>query len=140
MLTVGSVFSVISVCSRCHRDLCCNGSGEYSIIPCRGCLLMRVFTSSVSFFLLDIECSVLQYVLAFFKTRTGYHQLPCSDHNTLLFCLDVLFQVDYNEAIFLWGVDKKDFLLWTITCITTLFLGIEIGVLVGVSTWSSLLC
>lgn len=44
----------------------------------------------------------------------------------------ILFQVDYEEAIFLWGVDKKDFLLWTITSVTTLFLGIEIGVLVGV--------
>ncbi|XP_030929275.1 sulfate transporter 4.1, chloroplastic-like isoform X1 [Quercus lobata] len=44
----------------------------------------------------------------------------------------VMGLVDYNEAIFLWRVDKKDFLLWTITCITTLFLGIEIGVLVGV--------
>ncbi|KAL5800102.1 hypothetical protein ACOSQ4_032986 [Xanthoceras sorbifolium] len=44
----------------------------------------------------------------------------------------VMGLVDYNEAIFLWRVDKKDFLLWTITSITTLFLGIEIGVLVGV--------
>ncbi|KAL5716619.1 putative sulfate transporter 4.2 [Ranunculus cassubicifolius] len=41
-------------------------------------------------------------------------------------------QVDYEEAIFLWRVDKKDFFLWTITSITTLFLSIEIGVLVGV--------
>ncbi|KAL8093336.1 hypothetical protein AgCh_035279 [Apium graveolens] len=40
--------------------------------------------------------------------------------------------VDYDEAIFLWRVDKKDFLLWTLTSLTTLFLGIEIGVLVGV--------
>ncbi|KAM0953282.1 putative SLC26A/SulP transporter, STAS domain, sulfate anion transporter, STAS domain superfamily [Dioscorea sansibarensis] len=40
--------------------------------------------------------------------------------------------VDYEEALFLWRVDKKDFLLWTITCITTLFFGIEIGVLIGV--------
>lgn len=47
-------------------------------------------------------------------------------------------QVDYDEAIFLWCVDKKDFLLWAITCITTLFLGIEIGVLVGVSVYSNL--
>lgn len=46
----------------------------------------------------------------------------------------MIFQVDYDEAIFLWRVDKKDFLLWTITSTTTLFLGIEIGVLVGVST------
>ncbi|KAG1365751.1 putative sulfate transporter 4.1, chloroplastic [Cocos nucifera] len=42
--------------------------------------------------------------------------------------------VDREEALFLWHVDEKDFLLWTITCITTLFLGIEIGVLVGVSS------
>ncbi|XP_071934648.1 sulfate transporter 4.1, chloroplastic isoform X2 [Coffea arabica] len=44
----------------------------------------------------------------------------------------VIGLVDYDEAVFLWRVDKKDFLLWMITCITTLFLGIEIGVLVGV--------
>ncbi|XP_048231841.1 sulfate transporter 4.1, chloroplastic-like isoform X3 [Ricinus communis] len=44
----------------------------------------------------------------------------------------VMGLVDYDEAIFLWHVDKKDFLLWTITSTTTLFLGIEIGVLVGV--------
>uniref|UniRef100_A0A7N0V3R3 STAS domain-containing protein n=2 Tax=Kalanchoe fedtschenkoi TaxID=63787 RepID=A0A7N0V3R3_KALFE len=44
----------------------------------------------------------------------------------------VLGLVDYDEAIFLWNVDKKDFLLWTITFSTTLFLGIEIGVLIGV--------
>ncbi|XP_075483521.1 sulfate transporter 4.1, chloroplastic-like [Primulina tabacum] len=44
----------------------------------------------------------------------------------------VLGLVDYSEAIFLWRVDKRDFLLWTITCIVTLFLGIEIGVLAGV--------
>ncbi|XVF23792.1 hypothetical protein REPUB_Repub13aG0069700 [Reevesia pubescens] len=44
----------------------------------------------------------------------------------------VISLVDYDEAIFLWRVDKKDFLLWTITTTTTLFLGIEIGVLVGV--------
>ncbi|KAK1570924.1 hypothetical protein Q3G72_009111 [Acer saccharum] len=44
----------------------------------------------------------------------------------------VMGLVDYDEAIFLWSVDKKDFLLWTITSVTTLFLGIEIGVLVGV--------
>ncbi|OVA03550.1 STAS domain [Macleaya cordata] len=44
----------------------------------------------------------------------------------------VMGLVDYDEAIFLWRVDKKDFLLWTITSVTTLFLGIEIGVLIGV--------
>ncbi|CAF1785398.1 unnamed protein product [Brassica napus] len=40
--------------------------------------------------------------------------------------------VDYDEAIFLWRVDKRDFTLWAITSTTTLFFGIEIGVLVGV--------
>ncbi|KAI3783364.1 hypothetical protein L1987_42443 [Smallanthus sonchifolius] len=44
----------------------------------------------------------------------------------------VIGLVDYDEAIFLWKVDKKDFFLWSITGATTLFLGIEIGVLVGV--------
>ncbi|KAK7295674.1 hypothetical protein RJT34_18585 [Clitoria ternatea] len=44
----------------------------------------------------------------------------------------VIGLVDYDEAIFLWRVDKKDFLLWTITSTATLFLGIEIGVLIGV--------
>ncbi|KAK1271178.1 hypothetical protein QJS04_geneDACA019985 [Acorus gramineus] len=44
----------------------------------------------------------------------------------------VMGLVDYDEAMFLWSVDKKDFLLWTITSVTTLFLGIEVGVLVGV--------
>ncbi|KAG0481608.1 hypothetical protein HPP92_012466 [Vanilla planifolia] len=55
-----------------------------------------------------------------------------------LYFLTPLFQdipqVDYEEALFLWHVDKKDFLLWTISCIMTLFLGIEIGVLVGVGS------
>ncbi|KAJ1288943.1 hypothetical protein BS78_02G127500 [Paspalum vaginatum] len=41
-------------------------------------------------------------------------------------------QVDVEEAIFLWGIDKKDFFLWAITFVTTLLFGIEIGVLVGV--------
>ncbi|KAL4556851.1 hypothetical protein LXL04_035016 [Taraxacum kok-saghyz] len=44
----------------------------------------------------------------------------------------VIGLVDYEEAILLWKVDKKDFFLWSVTGATTLFLGIEIGVLVGV--------
>ncbi|CAN6442495.1 unnamed protein product [Victoria cruziana] len=44
----------------------------------------------------------------------------------------VIGLVDYEEAILLWHINKKDFLLWTIACLVTLFLGIEIGVLVGV--------
>ena len=61
--------------------------------------------------------------------------------NCTFLILGMIFQVDYEEAIFLWRVDKKDFLLWTITSTTTLFLGIEIGVLVGVSTrWNFCCC
>ncbi|KAF3774757.1 Sulfate transporter 4-1 [Nymphaea thermarum] len=44
----------------------------------------------------------------------------------------VIGLVDYDEATLLWHINKKDFLLWAIACIVTLFLGIEIGVLVGV--------
>lgn len=44
----------------------------------------------------------------------------------------VMGLVDYGEAILLWRVDKKDFFLWTATFASTLFFGIEIGVLVGV--------
>ncbi|KAL8166803.1 hypothetical protein V2J09_008302 [Rumex salicifolius] len=44
----------------------------------------------------------------------------------------VIGLMDYHEAIFLWRIDKKDFVLWIITFATTLLLGIEIGVLVGV--------
>ncbi|KAG0463745.1 hypothetical protein HPP92_019310 [Vanilla planifolia] len=44
----------------------------------------------------------------------------------------VMSLVDHEEALFLWHVDKRDFLLWLITFITTLGFGIEIGVLVGV--------
>ncbi|KAH9603062.1 hypothetical protein KSS87_014864, partial [Heliosperma pusillum] len=44
----------------------------------------------------------------------------------------VMGLVDYEEAIMLWRVDKKDFTLWIITFASTLLFGIEIGVLVGV--------
>eukprot|EP00249_Psilotum_nudum_P008382 c21236_g1_i1 orf=334-2367(-) len=40
--------------------------------------------------------------------------------------------IDYDEAFFLWRVDKRDFLLWLAAFINTLFFGIEIGVLVAV--------
>ncbi len=49
---------------------------------------------------------------------------------------DSCFQVDYEEAMFLWRVEKKDFLLWLAASIFTLFLGIEVGVLIGVSAFS----
>ncbi|PIA43605.1 hypothetical protein AQUCO_01900182v1 [Aquilegia coerulea] len=45
--------------------------------------------------------------------------------------------VDYDEAIFLWRVNRKDFFPWTITFIAHYFLAFEIGVLVGVSFWFS---
>ncbi|KAG1365749.1 putative Sulfate transporter 4.1, chloroplastic [Cocos nucifera] len=45
----------------------------------------------------------------------------------------VMGLVDYEVALFLWHIDKKDFLLWMITCIATLIFGIEIGVVIGMS-------
>jgi sulfate transporter 4 len=48
----------------------------------------------------------------------------------------VIGLVDYEEAMFLWRVEKKDFLLWLAASIFTLFLGIEVGVLIGVSAFS----
>ncbi|XP_020593458.1 sulfate transporter 4.1, chloroplastic-like isoform X1 [Phalaenopsis equestris] len=45
----------------------------------------------------------------------------------------VMGLVEHKEAIFLWRVDKRDFFLWIVTCITTLVFGIEIGVLIGVA-------
>eukprot|EP00252_Welwitschia_mirabilis_P000436 TRINITY_DN10433_c0_g1_i4.p1 TRINITY_DN10433_c0_g1~~TRINITY_DN10433_c0_g1_i4.p1 ORF type:complete len:685 (-),score=92.67 TRINITY_DN10433_c0_g1_i4:92-2146(-) len=44
----------------------------------------------------------------------------------------VMGLIDYEEALFLWHVDKRDFLQWAATSVTTLFLGIEVGVIVGV--------
>lgn len=40
--------------------------------------------------------------------------------------------MDYDEPIFLWRVDKRDFLLWVAATVNTLFFGIEIGVLIAV--------
>ncbi|KFK23391.1 hypothetical protein AALP_AAs69070U000100 [Arabis alpina] len=48
----------------------------------------------------------------------------------------VIGLVDYERAIFLWRVDKIYFTLWTMTSSTTLFFGIEIEVLIGVSFWT----
>ncbi|KAI5081938.1 hypothetical protein GOP47_0001681 [Adiantum capillus-veneris] len=44
----------------------------------------------------------------------------------------VLGLIDYEEPMFLWDVDKRDFLLWMASFVFTLFLGIEIGVLIAV--------
>lgn len=40
--------------------------------------------------------------------------------------------IDYEEPKFLWEVDKRDFCLWMASFVFTLFLGIEIGVLIAV--------
>lgn len=67
--------------------------------------------------------------------------ISCFPHSTLLSRVFVLaanfLQIDYDEAIFLWRVDKKDFLLWLAASLFTLFLGIEVGVLIGVSHFHS---
>ena len=40
--------------------------------------------------------------------------------------------IDYKEALHLWKVDKRDFLMLLTTFIATLFMGIEEGILLGV--------
>ena len=45
--------------------------------------------------------------------------------------------VDYNEAIHLWRVKKQDCLLWVVAFLGTLFLGVQLGLLVSVGLSSS---
>ena len=44
----------------------------------------------------------------------------------------VLGLLDYPEAIYLWNVHKFDFLVWTVSCLGTMFLGVEIGLIIAV--------
>lgn len=83
----------------------------------------------------SMRSSIMEPYSFFFFFHDVYLRLSCSNCYSFFFvCL--LFQVDYEEAIFLWRIDKKDFLLWVITAIATLFLGIEIGVLIGVRIYN----
>ncbi|KAL8218191.1 hypothetical protein R6Q57_021564 [Mikania cordata] len=72
-----------------------------------------------------IICSALLFMTPLFE------YIPQCALAAIVVCA-VIGLVDYEEALFLWQVDKKDFFLWTVTFATTLFFGIEIGVLVGV--------
>lgn len=49
----------------------------------------------------------------------------------------VLRLLDWPEAMYLWRVDKFDFMVWVIACLGTMFLGVEIGL--GISVGVSLL-
>jgi sulfate transporter 4 len=40
--------------------------------------------------------------------------------------------IDYNEAIHLWKIKKPDFLLWCVAFFGTLFLGVQIGLLLAI--------
>jgi SulP family sulfate permease len=40
--------------------------------------------------------------------------------------------IDYKEALHLWHTDRTDFLMLTVTFVSTLILGIEIGIAIGV--------
>ncbi|KAM3274458.1 hypothetical protein ACQJBY_043507 [Aegilops geniculata] len=76
-----------------------------------------------------IICSALLFMTPLF-TDIPQARLPCALAAIVISAVTGL--VDYEEAIFLWGIDKKDFFLWAMTFTTTLTFGIEIGVLVGV--------
>eukprot|EP00958_Prasinococcus_capsulatus_P026327 scaffold4756_cov357-Prasinococcus_capsulatus_cf.AAC.7 len=41
--------------------------------------------------------------------------------------------VDYDEAMFLWRISKKDWLLWMFAFLGTLFLGVELGIGIAVA-------
>ena len=44
----------------------------------------------------------------------------------------VIGLLDYPEAIFLWKSDLRDFFIWVIALLGTLFLGVEVGLLIAV--------
>ena len=44
----------------------------------------------------------------------------------------VLGLLDYQEAMYLWKVYKFDFWVWMVACMTTMFLGVEIGLAISV--------
>ena len=44
----------------------------------------------------------------------------------------VIGLLDYEEAVFLWKTDLRDFFIWIIALFGTLFLGVEIGLLIAV--------
>ncbi|CAL5343335.1 unnamed protein product [Camellia sinensis] len=91
-------------------------------------IVMGIIMGCALLFLTTLFESIPQCALAaiVISAVIGLEVYLCPDSS------DMQNQVDYEEAIFLWHVDKKDFLLWTITSATTLFFGIEIGVVVGV--------
>lgn len=46
--------------------------------------------------------------------------------------MGVLALFDYNEFIYLWKINKFDWLVWVVCFLTVLFAGVEIGIGVGV--------
>jgi sulfate transporter 4 len=44
----------------------------------------------------------------------------------------VMGLVDYPEFIYLWRVNKLDWLVWNFAFLFTIFLGVEIGIIVSV--------
>lgn len=44
----------------------------------------------------------------------------------------VIGLIDYPEAIYLWHINKFDFLVWNVAFLFTIFLGVEVGIIVSV--------
>lgn len=44
----------------------------------------------------------------------------------------VISLVDYEEAVYLWTVHRSDFSVWMVACFGTLFLGVEVGLVIAV--------
>nr|CAB3452947.1 unnamed protein product [Digitaria exilis] len=98
-------------------------------------IIMGVIIGSALLFMTPLFTDIPQVILIYASFLHAYANLisifpQCALAAIVISAVTSL--VDYEEAIFLWGIDKKDFFLWAVTFITTLIFGIEIGVLVGV--------
>jgi SulP family sulfate permease len=77
-----------------------------------------------------VAASIVALTL-FFLTPLFYY-LPKAILASIIM-VAVIRLIDYEEAITLWKTDKSDFIMLIVTFLSTLFLGIELGILIGVS-------
>jgi hypothetical protein len=69
------------------------------------------------------------------NTRLTGGRAPRSQNALAAIVLNSVFGLfDYEEFKFLWKVSKKDCLLWLVSFLGTLFLGIELGIAIAVRT------
>lgn len=76
-----------------------------------------------------VTATLVGIVLLFMTTL--FEKLPLSILAAIVIS-GVLGLLDYPEAIYLYKVHKLDFLVWCISCLGTLFLGVEVGLTIAV--------